>query len=138
MDAHVVVKALSPDLIIPFEQSLVSLGPAAAVSIGDLDVVLATGRAQTFSPEAFTAMGIDLSAKKVVVVKSSNHFYAAFSKIAAAIHHLDCGGPFPPAPSGTYVSSPSAGASVSLPSAPAGASVPPPTPSAGGAPATER
>ena len=98
VDAHVVVKALSPDLVIPFEQSLVSLGPAAAVSIGDLDVVLATGRAQTFSPEAFTAMGIDLSAKKVVVVKSSNHFYAAFSEIAAAIHHLDCGGPFPPNP----------------------------------------
>ena len=80
VDAHVVVKALSPDLVIPFEQSLVSLGPAAAVSIGDLDVVLATGRAQTFSPEAFTALGIDLAAKKIVVVKSSNHFYAAFSQ----------------------------------------------------------
>ena len=98
VDAHVVVEALSPDLVIPFEQSLVSLGPAAAVSIGDLDVVLATGRAQTFSPEAFTGLGIDLAAKKVVVVKSSNHFHAAFSKIAAAIHYLDCGGPFPPDP----------------------------------------
>jgi microcystin degradation protein MlrC len=98
VDAHVVVTALSPELVIPFEQSLVSLGPAAAVSIGSLDVVLATGRAQTFSPVAFTAMGIDIAAKKVVVVKSSNHFYAAFSKVAAAIHHLDCGGPFPPDP----------------------------------------
>lgn len=96
IDAHVVVRALCDDLVIPFEQSRVSLGPAAAISIGTLDIVLATGRAQTFSPEAFTRMGIDLAQKKIVVVKSSNHFYAAFSKVAAAIHHLDCGGPFPP------------------------------------------
>jgi microcystin degradation protein MlrC len=96
VDAHVVVRSVTEELIIPFEQSRVSLGPAAAVSIGDLDVVLATGRAQTFSPEAFSNMGIDLAGKKIVVVKSSNHFHAAFSKVAAAIHHLDCGGPFPP------------------------------------------
>jgi len=31
-------------------------------------------------------------------VKSSNHFHAAFAPIAAAIHHLDTGGPFPPDP----------------------------------------
>ncbi len=95
VDAHVTVKALSERLVIPFEQSHVSLGEAASVSIGTMDIVLATGRAQTFSPEAFTRMGIDLAAKKIVVVKSSNHFHAAFSKVAAAIHHLDCGGPFP-------------------------------------------
>ena len=96
VDAHVVVRAVADDLVIPFEQSRVSMGPAAAVTIGNLDIVLATGRAQTFSPDAFTNLGIDLTQKKIVVVKSSNHFHAAFSKIAAAIHHLDCGGPFPP------------------------------------------
>jgi len=95
IDADVVVRGVSDDLIIPFEQSLVSLGPAAAISIGQVDVVLATGRAQTFSPPAFTDLGIDLSAKKIVVVKSSNHFHAAFAPIAAAIHYLDTGGPYP-------------------------------------------
>ncbi len=98
VDAHVVVHAVLPDLVIPFEQSLVSFGPAAAVTIGGLDIVLGTKRTQTFAPEAFTKLGIDLSKKKIVVVKSSNHFHAAFSKIAAAIHHLDTGGPFPPDP----------------------------------------
>jgi microcystin degradation protein MlrC len=95
VDAHVRVKSLSDDLIIPFEQSRVSLGAAACVSIGNLDIVLGTGRSQTFSPEAFTGMRIDLKTKRMVVVKSSNHFYAAFSKIAASIHYLDTGGPFP-------------------------------------------
>jgi microcystin degradation protein MlrC len=98
VDAHVVVRAVTDDLVIPFEQSLVSFGPAAAVSIGSLDIVLGTKRTQTFAPEAFAKLGVDLAAKKIVVVKSSNHFHAAFSKIAHAIHHLDTGGPFPPDP----------------------------------------
>lgn len=95
VDAHVVVKALSDDLVIPFEQSLVSLGPAASVSIGSLDIVLGSKRSQTFSPPAFTEMGIDLATKSLVIVKSSNHFSAAFAKVCAAIHYLDSGGPFP-------------------------------------------
>ncbi|WP_048648864.1 M81 family metallopeptidase [Nitratireductor soli] len=95
IDAVVTVRATTDDLLIPFEQSWVSLGPAASIAIGNLDIVLATGRAQTFSPPAFTDLGIDLSCKKIVVVKSSNHFYAAFSKIAAQIHYLDTGGPYP-------------------------------------------
>ena len=95
IDAKVTVRAVSDDLIIPFEQSLVSLGPAASVSIGNLDVVLSSTRAQTFSPEAFSKLGIDLSQKKIVVVKSSNHFHAAFHPVAAAILYLNTGGPFP-------------------------------------------
>jgi microcystin degradation protein MlrC len=98
IDATVRVRATTPNLLIPFEQSQVSLGAAASVSIGTLDVVLATGRAQTFNPAVFTRLGIDLSAKKIVVVKSSNHFHAAFAPIAAGIIYVDCGGPYPPDP----------------------------------------
>ena len=95
VDGHVTVLATTDDLLIPFEQSIVSLGPAAAVRLGNCDIVLGTKRAQTFSPEAFTKLGIDLAAKKIVVVKSSNHFFAAFSKIAASVHYLNTFGPFP-------------------------------------------
>jgi microcystin degradation protein MlrC len=98
VDALVRIRATTPDLVIPFEQSHVSLGPAAAVTIGNLDVVLATTRAQTFSPHVFTDLGIDLAAKKIVIVKSSNHFYAAFARIAAEVLYLDTGGPYPSDP----------------------------------------
>lgn len=99
VDATVTVRAVTDELVIPFEQSRVSLGPAASVTIGGhLDVVLATGRAQTFSPAVFTELGIDLAAKKIVVVKSSNHFHAAFAPIAAGVLYVDCGGPYPPDP----------------------------------------
>ncbi|MCL4187138.1 MAG: M81 family metallopeptidase [Rhodobacteraceae bacterium] len=95
VDAEVTVRAVTADLVIPFEQSLVSLGPAAAITLGSLDIVLASKRAQTFSPPAFTGLGIDLAAKKIVVVKSSNHFFAAFRPVAAEILYLDTGGPYP-------------------------------------------
>ncbi len=98
IDATVTVRATIDDLRIPFQASIVSLGPSACITIGQLDVILATGRAQTFHPAVFTELGVDLSKKTMVVVKSSNHFYAAFSKIATEIHYLDCGGPYPPDP----------------------------------------
>jgi microcystin degradation protein MlrC len=99
VDATVTVRATTRELRIPFEQSWVNLGPAAAVTLnGHLDVVLASGRAQTFSPAVFTDLDVDLAAKKIVVVKSSNHFHAAFAPIAAGVLYLDCGGPYPPDP----------------------------------------
>lgn len=98
VDAEVIVRAVTPDLVVPFEQSRVSLGPAAAITIGNLDVVLSSNRVQTFSPPIFTELDIDLSAKKIVVVKSSNHFHAAFAPVAADIAYLDTGGPFPSNP----------------------------------------
>jgi microcystin degradation protein MlrC len=98
IDAEVKVTATTANLAIPFEQSTVSLGAAAAIRIGMLDVVLASARAQTFHPAVFTSLGIDLKAKKIVVVKSSNHFYAAFAPLASAVIYVDCGGPYPPDP----------------------------------------
>jgi microcystin degradation protein MlrC len=96
IDATVLVTGATGDLVVPFAQSWVSLGAAAAIRIGNLDIVLASTRAQTFSPPVFTDLGIDLAAKQIVVVKSSNHFHAAFAPIAASVLYLDSGGPYPP------------------------------------------
>ena len=39
---------------------------------------------QTFSPDAFTNLGVDPAKRRYVVVKSMNHFRAGFDKIASA------------------------------------------------------
>lgn len=99
VDAEVEVIAVTRDLVVPFEQSLVSLGAAAAVRIGALSIVLASKRAQTFHPDVFRNLGIDLERQKIVVVKSASHFHAGFAPIAREIIYVNCGGPYPPDPS---------------------------------------
>lgn len=48
-----------------------------------LDLVPNTQRTQVFSPGVFTGLGIEL--KRLVVVKSSNHFLAGFNPIASEV-----------------------------------------------------
>jgi microcystin degradation protein MlrC len=64
----------------------------AAVRIGGVDVVLNSVRTQVFAPAPFEALGIDVSSKKIVVVKSSQHFYAAFAPLASRIIYCDSPG----------------------------------------------
>ena len=73
-----------------------TLGAAASLRLGKLDVVLASKRVQTFHPAVFELLGIELSKKKVVVVKSASHFHTAFAPIAADVIFVNCGGPYPP------------------------------------------
>ena len=44
-----------------------------------------TLRTQVFHPEGFTKLGIDLSQRKIVVVKSTQHLHAGFAPIAMKI-----------------------------------------------------
>ncbi|WP_428310737.1 M81 family metallopeptidase [Hydrocarboniphaga sp.] len=48
-----------------------------------IDIVLVTQRGQVLAPEAFEGLGIKLGDKKLVVVKSAQHFFATFGAIAA-------------------------------------------------------
>lgn len=96
VDAEVEVLATTSDLVVPFQDSRVSLGAAVAIRLDNLDVVLATKRAQTFHPDVFRLLGIELGQKQIVVVKSASHFYTAFAPIVTEIIYVDCGGPYPP------------------------------------------
>lgn len=57
-----------------------------------IDIVLVTQRSQVLAPEAFEGLGITLSDKKRVVVKSSQHFYATFGPIAAEVIYVGAPG----------------------------------------------
>ena len=62
-------------------------GPDATVG-----VVLCSVRTQGFDTDLFTGRGIDLRRQRVVVVKSSQHFHASFSKVAARVIYVDAPG----------------------------------------------
>ncbi len=54
----------------------------------EVDIVVTSVRTQTFSPDVFTVVGIDPTVKQLLVVKSMQHFYAAFAPIAAEILYV--------------------------------------------------
>ena len=51
----------------------------------ELDILVNDLRTQVYHPEAFEQMGVELSQKAIVTVKSLFHFYAPFSEIASEI-----------------------------------------------------
>lgn len=68
------------------------LGAAVAVRAQGIDIVLNSTRQQVFSPECFTEFGIDPRAKRLVVVKSTQHFRSGFDALAAAVIYADSPG----------------------------------------------
>ena len=69
-----------------------SLGPMARLIIGQVEVIVVSNRSQTFDPEPFLALGIDVHRMRVVALKSSNHFRAGFEPIAKTIITADTPG----------------------------------------------
>lgn len=65
-------------------------GPAAAVKVDGVTVVLGTERTQALSLDAFTDLGLDPHAFALIALKSSQHFYAQFGPVAKKV--LYCSG----------------------------------------------
>lgn len=68
------------------------IGPAAVVRVGGIDVVLASNRAQNYDRQFFKAFGIEPADRKVLGVKSAQHFRADYGPIASGIAVVDEGG----------------------------------------------
>jgi microcystin degradation protein MlrC len=69
-----------------------SMGQTAVLRIGGIDVVTISNRIQTIDLQVFLSQGIDPTAKSVLVVKSVQHFRAAYGPIAREIVLVDSGG----------------------------------------------
>ncbi len=93
VDAMVTVTALKRDCWQSFGPTQVPLGDCAAIRIGGVQVVLITNRTQALGLELFRNLGIEPTERKLVVVKSTNHFMAAFGPIAEKVIYVDSDGP---------------------------------------------
>ena len=68
-------------------------GRSAWVSTDDgLDLVLITRRQQAIGTELFTGLGIDLATRRGIVVKSSQHFHAAYAPLASEVLYVESPG----------------------------------------------
>jgi microcystin degradation protein MlrC len=68
-----------------------SMGATAVLRIGGIDVVTISNRLQTIDLQVFLSQGIDPARRKVLVVKSIQHFRAAYAPIAGDIVVVDSG-----------------------------------------------
>jgi len=71
----------------------VQLGACACLEIEGILVAVASGKKQMLDRELFRMVGIVPEAMKIIVVKSSNHFRADFTPIAAEIIVAKAAGP---------------------------------------------
>jgi len=68
------------------------LGPTAVLDVNDVKVILISYRWQTLDPEMIRFVGIDPLGEKILVVKSTIHYRAAFEPIAREIIEVDAPG----------------------------------------------
>ncbi|MFE1597806.1 M81 family metallopeptidase [Methylobacterium sp. ID0610] len=72
------------------------LGPCAWVEADGIHLVLTSQRQQPFDPDGFTGLGLTLHDKRLVIVKSMQHFHAAFAPIASEVRYVAAPGAVPP------------------------------------------
>lgn len=68
------------------------MGPTAVLRLDGIDVVTVSNRIQTIDRQLFLSQGIDPACRRVVVVKSVQHYKAAFAPLAREIVLVDSGG----------------------------------------------
>ena len=100
IDAQVEVVRAVEESWQSFGKSRVTLGATALIRLEgtSIEVILNTNRTQTFEPDVFSNLGLDPLGKSMLLIKSTNHFYAGFAPIAAEVVYIDAGAPYPSNP----------------------------------------
>lgn len=97
VSARVEVAALSNG-VVPLHGPMTAgatarLGPCARVRVDGIDVLLASAKMQMLDLDLFRFLGVEPGAMKLLVVKSSVHFRAAFAPVASTIIVAKAAGP---------------------------------------------
>lgn len=89
LDLEVEVTALADDVRQPWfgvGEAVLPMGRSAAVRAAGVDVVLGSVRHQVFSRAVFEAHGLRLEDRRVIVVKSTQHFFNAFADLGRVVY----------------------------------------------------
>ena len=100
LDLTVTVTKIVPDMAQYWPQKEGALkipcGDSVALHCQGIDIVVNSNRTQVLSPDVFSNMGINPREKKILIVKSTQHFYAGFSPIASKVIYMAGPGSIPP------------------------------------------
>ena len=87
VDLEVTVECILEDASQNFNGFRTPMGQGVWVSARGVDIVLNTKRFQTAHPDMLSQFGLNPTKRKIVVVKSTQHFHVGFAPIAAAIYY---------------------------------------------------
>jgi microcystin degradation protein MlrC len=99
IDARAKVLKLEKDVSIEFggqRKGVNPIGDVAALQIEGVTVIVNSKRSQCHSRDCFTKLGVDPGTKKIVVVKSMQHFHAAYAPIASEVVYVAAPGALVP------------------------------------------
>jgi microcystin degradation protein MlrC len=100
LDLTVTVRGIVEDMVQEWPQEgdpmRIPCGDAVALHCEGIDIIVNSRRTQTFSPQVFSHFGIDPMQKRLLVVKSTQHFYAGFAPIAGEIIYMAAPGAIAP------------------------------------------
>ena len=96
IDLQCTVKALTPALVqTGLANTPTAMGDCVLVQAQGIEILLCSMRNQAMGTDLFTLAGCELSGKKIIVLKSSQHFYASFSKVARHVIYAGAPGSMP-------------------------------------------
>ncbi len=100
LDLTVTVKGVVEDMIQEWPQQgdpmRIPCGDSVCLHCNGIDIIVCSKRVQAFAPDVFSNFGIDPADKSILVVKSSQHFYAGFAPIASQIIYMAAPGAVSP------------------------------------------
>jgi microcystin degradation protein MlrC len=93
LDARCRVLALQPNMVMSgLAGTTVPLGDCALVDVQGIELVLISRRNQAMGTDVFSQLGCELASRRLVVVKSSQHFRAAFAPLAVSVLYASAPG----------------------------------------------
>ena len=100
LDLRVNVAGIVKDMVQEWPQQgdpmRIPCGDSVCLHCNGIDIIVSSRRVQPFSPDVYTNFGIDVASKKILVVKSSQHFFAGYAPIASEIIYMAAPGAVAP------------------------------------------
>ena len=101
LDLSVTVTGIVKDLIQEWPQQSggairIDCGDTVALHCQGIDIIANSKRSQVFGTEVFSQFGIEPAQRRLLVVKSTQHFYAAYAPIASEVIYMAAPGAVAP------------------------------------------
>lgn len=95
LDLVVTVKAIGKGLHQHLGDASMPIETLVWLDHDGVDIIISDTRTQVLDPAPFVALGIDLSDKKLLIVKSTQHFYDRWAPLGTEVHYVSTPGAMP-------------------------------------------